>query len=925
MNDRDRTREELMHELERLRELLEKGAAGRTTGDECVFTQRALDVLSDAFVVFDFQGRFLYWNRAVRDISGYEDHEISAMNPLDFFSPDDRQPVSHSIALAATQGHASLEASVITKDGKAIPFEFTGDLLKDQAGKAMGICVVGRDIARRKQAEEALVESEARYRSLMEAAPDPIVVYDTRGLVTYLNPAFTNVFGWTLEERLGRTLDEFVPEDRIPETRAGIDRVLRGEPVISLETRRLTKDGRILDIEVSASVFSGSDGKLAGSIVIHRDVSDKKAMEKAVRESREEYRRLYEESRRASEMYRTLLDASPDPIVVYDIQGIPLYLNPAFTRVFGWTFEDVRGKKIDFVPPEHWPETRRHIGKIVKGENFYDFETKRYTRDGRVIDVSLSGSSFLDEDGLAAGSVIQLRDITERTRSEQALKESEERYRLLTQNSLTGIYIHQDGRFVYVNERLGEILGWSPDEMIGQEFWRFVYPEDLETVKARGMARSLGEKVIPQYEFRVVCKDGATKWLDVLATTIMYHGRTANMGNVADITHRKRLEEQLRQALKMEAIGRLAGGIAHDFNNLLTAMIGYSNMLLQQMPQRDAHRDKIVQINRAADRAAELTRQLLAFSRKQVLQVAVIDLNDVVTDLEKMLRRLIGEDINLVTALRAAQPRVRADPGQVEQIMVNLAVNARDAMREGGTLIIETANMVLDEGYTKTHMSVKSGMYVMLAFSDTGEGMDADTLSRIFEPFFTTKPKGRGTGLGLSTVYGIVKQHEGHIEAYGEPGRGTTFKVYLPCVDALAEPMSRTGIRQPQRGTETVLIVEDEEMVLDMACESLESFGYRVLRAGDPERALEVCRTHESAIDLLLTDVVLPRTDGRTLYRDIAAARPGIKVLYMSGYTANAIVHRGVLERGLHFLQKPFTMDELARRVREVLDQGSQG
>ncbi len=781
MNDKDKTREELMRELENLRGLLEKGSAQQTAGSESVFPQGALDVLTDAFLVFDFQGRFLHWNRAVRDISGYTDREISSMNPLDFFAADERQRVANAIALAMTQGHASLESSVITKEGKPIPFEFTGDLLKDHVGKPIGICVVGRDITRRKKAEEALLESEARYRSLMEAAPDPIVVYD--------------------------------------------------------------------------------------------------------------------------------------------IEGIPLYLNPAFTRVFGWTFEEARGKTINFVPPENWPETKQHIDKIVKGEDFPDSETRRYRRDGSVIDVSVSGSTILDGKGCAAGSVIQLRDITARKHAEQAIKESEERYRLLTQNSLTGIYIHQDGRFVYVNERLAEILGWSPEEMIGKEFWRFVHPEDLEMVKTRGMARSLGEQAIPQYEFRVVCKDGTTKWLDVLATTIMFQGRPANMGNVADITDRKGLEEQLRQALKMEAIGRLAGGIAHDFNNLLTAMIGYSNMLLQVMPKGDSNRDKIMQISRAADRAAELTRQLLAFSRKQVLKVAVIDLNEVVADLEKMLRRLIREDIRLVTALRASPALVCADPGQVEQVMINLTVNARDAMPEGGTLIIETANVELDEGYTRTHTGVQQGMYVMLAFSDSGQGMDTETLSHIFEPFFTTKPKGKGTGLGLSTVYGIVKQHDGHIEAYSEPGRGATFKVFLPCVDALSERVSKPPASQPPRpGTETVLIVEDEEIVLNIACETLQMAGYRTLRASDPEQATELCRSYEGTIHLVLTDVVLPRMDGRTLFGDLAAIRPGMKVLYMSGYTANAIVHHGVLEDGLHFLQKPFTMDELARIVREVLD-----
>lgn len=1009
-----------------------------------MITRNALDTLTDSIVVFDLQGRFLLWNKAVSAITGYNDSEISEMHPVDFFSTYEAPAVSNAIARTLREGHAVLEASVVTKDGKELPFEFRGDLMKDPSGRPLGICVVGRDITQRKRAENALAKSEARYRSLVEAAPDPIVVYDHQGLVTYLNPAFTAVFGWTLQEGQETNLDAFVPQENASETREAIDRFMRGETAISLETKRRTKDGRILHVQISASVFKGPDGKPAGSIVIHRNVTEQKVMERELRKSKEEFRNLYYQSRSTSELYRALLDASPDPIVVYDIKGIPLYLNPAFTRLFGWTFEEVRGKRIEFVPPEDWPETKKHIDKVLRGEDFADFETRRYTKDGRVVDVSLSGAIFFDEEGTAAGSVIQLRDITERKRAElalresedryrtlfeqsrdaiaittpdgrlidvnqsfsdlfgydeseiltqnatqfwadplerslwqeemeregfvrdypwkartkvgqlrdclitatirriqdgsvqyqticrditqqkraaEALQESEDRYRLLTQNSLTGIYIHQEGLFVYVNQRLEEILGYSREEIIGKKFWEFVHPQDRELVKGRGLARSRGERVIPHYEFRVVCKDGTTKWLDVLATTINFRGRKANMGNVADITDRRRLEGQLRQAMKMEAIGRLAGGVAHDFNNFLTAIIGYSNILLGQMPRDDANREKVVQISRAADAAADLTRQLLAFSRKQVLRVKVLDINERVTDLERILRRLIGEDINLITVLNAESSHVRADPGQVEQIMMNLAVNARDAMPDGGNLIIETANVLVDEEYTETHPDVQTGPYVMLGVSDSGKGMDAETRSRIFDPFFTTKPKGMGTGLGLSTVYGIVKQHEGHIQVYSEPGRGTTFKVYLPCVEESARPTPKVVARQEApRGTETVLIVEDEQIVLELACEVLEMLGYRTLGAANPAEALAICSSYDGTIDLLLTDVVLPEMDGRSLYSDLSSLRPRLKVLYMSGYTPNAIVHHGVLESGLCFLQKPFTTERLARKVREVLD-----
>ncbi len=388
-----------------------------------------------------------------------------------------------------------------------------------------------------------------------------------------------------------------------------------------------------------------------------------------------------------------------------------------------------------------------------------------------------------------------------------------------------------------------------------------------------------------------------------------------------DITEHKRLEEQLRQAVKMEAVGRLAGGVAHDFNNLLTAIMGYCAMLMQQLPEEGAHVQKLAQINLASERAAALTQQLLAFSRKQVLRMRVVDLNGVISDIGEMLRRLIGEHIDLVTFLDPELPRVRADHGQIEQIIMNLAVNARDAMPHGGRLTLETAYVTLDEEYAKFHLEVKAGSYVMISMSDNGLGMEADTRSRIFEPFFTTKGKELGTGLGLSTVYGIVKQHGGHITVYSEQNVGTTFKIYLPRVEEFPEemPVSVLTPQQP-RGDETILLVEDEEIVRNIATEFLQMLGYTLLSVGDPEEALALCADHPGNINLLLTDVILPKMDGRTLSRRLSRIRPDVRVLYVSGYTENAIVHHGVLDHGIHFLQKPFSMDALALKVREVLD-----
>jgi nitrogen-specific signal transduction histidine kinase len=389
-----------------------------------------------------------------------------------------------------------------------------------------------------------------------------------------------------------------------------------------------------------------------------------------------------------------------------------------------------------------------------------------------------------------------------------------------------------------------------------------------------------------------------------------------------DITERRSLEQQLRQSQKMEAVGRLAGGVAHDFNNLLTVIKGYSELMLEQTAPGGPLRAEAEEVKKAADRAASLTRQLLAFSRQQVLAPRILDLNAAVGNIEQMLRRLLGEDIELSTVLGEKLGQVKADPGQVEQVIMNLAVNSRDAMSRGGKLTIETANVALDESYMREHGGVKSGRYVMLAVSDTGTGMDEETRSRIFEPFFTTKEMGKGTGLGLSTVYGIVKQSEGYIWVYSEAGQGTTFKVYLPRVDESAdESQKMAALGSGDRGTETILLVEDEDGVRALVKQVLSRQGYTVIETRHGREALQECERHSGPIPLLLTDVVLPQMSGRELAERLKALRPDIKVLYMSGYTDDAILRHGVIDQETAFLQKPFTTSVLARKVREVLDQ----
>ncbi len=498
----------------------------------------------------------------------------------------------------------------------------------------------------------------------------------------------------------------------------------------------------------------------------------------------------------------------------------------------------------------------------------------------------------------------------------EALSETE-RLRLATfDRALDGMTLLDDaGKFLDVNPAACELFGLTRDQMLYRKLVEFAGPRPgFEQAWSK-----LREQQHQRGEFRIIRPDSTARDVEYSATADLLPGR--HLLILRDVSERKRLGEQLRQAQKMEALGRLAGGIAHDFNNLLTAIISYSELLLETLGEVEPARRHAEEILRAADRAAALTRQLLAYSRQQVLAPQVLNLNTVVSGLERLLRRLIGEDIELSTALAAGLRRVKIDPGQIEQVLMNLAVNARDAMPTGGKLSISTANVELDEAYAWNHVDVQPGAYVRLSVSDTGTGMSEEVRARVFEPFFTTKDVGRGTGLGLATVHGIIKQSEGHIEVESAPGQGTAFHVYIPQVIEPARPTMH-AMPRPEllRGTETVLLVEDDDVVRGLMRTVLERHGYTVLEASQGIEALQLSSQHQGPLHMLLTDVVMPHMNGRQLYSQLAAHRPGLKVLYMSGYTGGAIAHLGELEPEAAFLQKPFPAEALARKLREVLE-----
>jgi two-component system, cell cycle sensor histidine kinase and response regulator CckA len=804
-----------------------------------------------------------------------------------------------------------------------------------------------REISERELAEAAVRDSEMRYRLLFESSPLPMWVYDIQTLsFLAVNPAAIQHYGYSLDEFLSMTIKDIRLADDLP---ALLESAAR-EPAVPRTWQHRTKAGKMIDVEIASHTieFGGRNARM----VLAVDVTERIRAQSEV---------LLQKAR-----FQQLFENAPMGILMIDENDVVLDCNQVFEEMFQFSLNEIKGKRIkEIIVPERLREEGAELSANVAKGHLVERETRRKRKDGSLVPVQLYGMPIMADHKLRGVFAIYI-DLTERKRLE---KEREVVFEIIQGSILTSDLdelfklIHQSISGVLYAENCFVALHDSKSDLMHFDFWVDkngpappAKPVDLdftsyvlrtgkavlltEETKAamvadgwvtesgtsspswlgvplRTSTRTIGVLVVQHYESDRAYTDHDLEFLSSVASQI------------AMAIERKRAEkelreseEHLRQAQKMDSIGTLAGGIAHDFNNLMTAVTGYSELVLRSLAKADAHRPKIEEIKKAGERAASLTRQLLAFSRKQVMQAAVLDLNEVVTGMGQMLPRIIGEHIDLRLALDRSLGQIKADRGQLEQVVLNLAVNSRDAMPDGGWLSIRTENVYISGGPSPRQLALKAGHYVMLSVTDSGCGMDSETKTHIFEPFFTTKEVGKGTGLGLSTVYGIVKQSGGSVWVYSEVGKGTTFKIYLPRVDEISLTTADEHSRTVPRGSETILLVEDEDIVRELTREILEGYGYSVLVAANGKEGLKICEDFDRPIDLVITDVIMPHMSGTEMIQSLGSLRPETRVLYMSGFTDDAIIRHGVLDDGVFFIQKPFSPDSLALKAREVLDHG---
>jgi two-component system, cell cycle sensor histidine kinase and response regulator CckA len=764
---------------------------------------------------------------------------------------------------------------------------------------------------------KARTPHRSRFRELVEHSADIAVLLGADGTIHYASPAITRVAGYRVDEVVGcRIFDIAHPKDADACREHLTDLVRHPDAACRLEFWLRHKNGAWLAIEAVA-VNRLADPALRGMVANLRDITDRKLVAHD----------LCLDGQPAQEDLRWLIlatEQSPASVIVTDLNGVIAYVNPGFTAMTGYAPAEVIGKTPRVLKSGLNTSTAyRDLWTTIRGGRVWRGELCNRRKDGQLYWHSASIAPLKDAHGEVTHFLAVQQDITERVQAEAALRDRESRLRCLIESDIIGTgFWDASGAVTQANDEYLRITGYTQDDVAaGRVNFRTMTPPEYAAADTLVLEQLAAGGTVPPWEKELIRKDGRRVPVLVGVGPLKQH-QDQGVVFLLDLTERRALEQQFRQAQKMEAVGRLAGGVAHDFNNMLTAISGYADLLREDLtPGHPGHED-VTEIRKAVDRAAGLTRQLLAFSRQQVLEPRVLDLNELVRNMEKMLRRLLGEDIELITQVDPALAAARADPGQLEQVLMNLAVNSRDAMPDGGSLTIETRNRVVDAAAAAKSPGLKPGRYVTFAIHDTGTGMDQATKARLFEPFFTTKERGKGTGLGLSTVYGIVKQSDGYIEVASELGQGSTFTVYLPHVDE--SPAASSAAPEPgsltPRGTETILLAEDDAGVRKIVRETLARAGYTVLDAQDGGEALRLAGMYAGTIALLITDVVMPEVNGRDLATRLVGERPSVRVLYMSGYTDDAALRRAIAEGSSTYLKKPFGPELLLRRVRAALD-----
>jgi two-component system cell cycle sensor histidine kinase/response regulator CckA len=841
-------------------------------------------------------GKHIYVNQKFLDIFGYDKPEEIIGTTTNLIAHPDDQPMMIEYGLKRQRGEAipsQYTFKGIKKDGTICYINVSVTTMFLQGEQV--ILAFLRDITEHRLAEQKILESEQSLHTILTASPIGIGRVKNR-IIDWVNESLCRMSGYTPEEIKGKNTRLFYESEEEYE-RAG--KALYTEGQVEVRLRKKDGEGRYAFIQLSPT-------DSASFIFTVTDMTRQKEAESALRKS--------------DLLFRTLVEKSSEILLLGNTERSRTYVSPNITKILGYTVDEfLAGNQVGFIHPDSVSMGESARSWVLKhpGESV-TFEARNRHKDGSWRWFECTARNLLEEPNVNA-MVMNLQDISKRKEAEEALLESEVKYRTLVENSLVGFYIIQNNLFRFVNKMFCEIFGYTYGEVIDKiSPIDSAHPEDRRIVEENINKRLKGEANNIGYAFRALKKDGEVINVKVLGSSTMYNGQPAITGTIIDITREKTLESQLRQAQKMEAIGTLAGGVAHDFNNILTALTGYGTLLQLKLDKGNPLRRYVDQILSASLKGANLTRSLLAFSRKQPITLKSVNLNNIVKGTEKLLRRLLTEDIILKTLLVSDDIMLMADSTQIDQILFNLVTNARDAMPKGGSLSIETKAIVLDNKFVTIHGFGKPGKYALLSISDTGTGIDAAIKEHIFDPFFTTKEVGKGTGLGLSTTYGIVKQHNGYITVYSEPDIGTTVRVYLPLTAVVVEADTSSS-ESISGGTETILIAEDNREVRHLIKNILVEFGYTIIEAKDGEDAINKFNQHKD-IDLLILDSVMPKKNGKAVYDEISTTNPHIRTIFTSGYTRDVILDKGIEDKKFDFISKPLSPKELLEKVREVLD-----